>query len=528
MKKSTALVVMVSAIFLAAGFTACSDGSVPTDKTAAQAQSTGESVVADSKTIPKSDLVICMPEDLETFDPVGSSAMSTMTITKVIYTRLYTTDENMQPQPLFVKEMKVISDNEVDFVIPENGRFSDGTAISAEDVVYCLERARQSPNFQTLMKGINSFEVVDATTIKANTAGPVPYIQLALSHPGASILPKAYVEKAMAANDWNSPVCSGQYIVKSRSIGSNTVIEKNDFYWDATGESAAQNTSITFAVVPEASSRTIQVQTGEADVNYSFSTSDYNTVTADTALKLYEKTGSVIQYLCMNTQLAPYDNEKVRQAICYAIDRDAVMLIAADGFGTVEYSVLPPSTLGHEENPYGYSYDPEKAKRLLSEAGYPNGFETPLIAFNDRGKRVCEAVQQYLAEIGITANIQSYDSSVRMDMSNSNQIPLMAAQWGAMSDAALVLPRLFTESAIGGMNFSKYTNPKLDELFNTAQNSYDTDVRVKAYKESVELLAEAAPWCPIYIPNSFCLTRIDLQGVTLDGESLIDLYKLHY
>ena len=133
------------------------------------------------------------------------------------------------------------------------------------------------------------------------------------------------------------------------------MIEKNDFYWDATGESAAQNTSITFAVVPEASSRTIQVQTGEADVNYSFSTSDYNTVTADTALKLYEKTGSVIQYLCMNTQLAPYDNEKVRQAICYAIDRDAVMLIAADGFGTVEYSVLPPSTLGHEENPYGYS-----------------------------------------------------------------------------------------------------------------------------------------------------------------------------
>lgn len=526
MKKSKPFVAMFFVALLAAGLVACSNNSSQKDTATAQSQTSDDAIVANNGV--KSNLVICMPEDLETFDPVASSAMSTMTITKVIYTRLYTTDENMQPQPLFVKEMKVVSDNEVDFVIPTDKSFSDGTTITAEDIVYCLERARQSPNFQTLMKGIKSFEVIDATTIKANTEGPVPYIQLALAHPGTSILPKAYVEQAIATNDWNSPVCSGQYVVKSRAIGSSTVIEKNDLYWDAAGESAAKNTSITFSVVPEASSRTIQVQTGEADVNYSFSTSDYATVTEDAALKLYEKTGSVVQYLCMNTQLAPYDNEKVRQAICYAVDREAIMLIAADGFGTVEYSVLPPSTLGYEENPFGYDYDPEKAKKLLSEAGYPNGFETPLIAFNDRGKRVCEAVQQYLAEVGITANIQSYDSGVRMDMSNSNQIPFMAAQWGAMSDAGLVLPRLFTESAIGGMNFSKYTNPKLDKLFDVAQNSYDTDTRVKAYKESVEILAEAAPWCPIYIQNSFCLARADLQGVSLDGESLIDIYQLHY
>ncbi|MBQ4425119.1 MAG: ABC transporter substrate-binding protein [Lachnospiraceae bacterium] len=516
MKTTKRLIAALLALLMTLSLAACGGGSSST-----AAPSGG------ADTNKKTDLVICMPEDVQSFDPVVNTAISSQATCQMIYTRLYMTNAEAQPELLFAKEMKVVDENTIEFALHE-GKFSDGSEITADDVVYSLNRALASPNFSTLLKGVKTFEKVDDHTVRAITEGPVPYIQLALAHPGTGIIPKAYGEKAEANNDWNEPVCSGPYKVQSRKIGANTVIVKNENYWDNGGDTEAQNTSLTFSVVPEASSRTIQVQTGEADVNFSFATADYNTVTADSNVKLYKHTGTTVQYLAMNTSIEPFNDENVRKAINYAIDRAAVVQIVEDGFGTVQYSNLPPTTLGYNENPAGITYDLAKAKEFMAKSNYPNGFTTKFLAFNDRGKRVCEATQQYLADIGITAEIETYDSNVRMEMSNNNQIPIMAAQWGAMSDGALVLPRLFTEEAIGGVNFAKYFDPELDELFAIGRGTYDTTVRAKAYADAVAHLCEHCVWCPLYIPDAFVLTRADLQGVVQDGESIIQLFRLHY
>ena len=105
---------------------------------------------------------------------------------------------------------------------------------------------------------------------------------------------------------------------------------------------------------------------------------------------------------------------------------------------------------------------------------------------------------------------------------------MFSGQWGAMSDADLVLPRLFTQEAIGGMNFTHYTNPQLDELFAAGRSTYDEAERVSIYEDCVTLLADEAPWCPLYIPSAFALTNADLQGVELSGESIINMWNLHY
>jgi len=532
MKKVQRLAAASLAVMMAAGLAACGGGSSSTTAAATTAAASGETKAAEAAPAAdasgkRTDLVICMPEDVQSFDPVVNTAISSQATCQMIYTRLYQTNAEAQPEPLFAKEMNVVDDNTIEFVLNE-GKFSDGSDITAEDVAYSLNRALASPNFSTLLKGVTGFEVKDDHTVVAKTEGPVPYIQLALAHPGTGIIPKAYGEKAEAANDWNTPVCSGPYVVESRKIGANTVIVKNENYWDNGGDTEAQNTSLTFSVVPEASSRTIQVQTGEADVNFSFATADYSTVANDPNVKLYQKTGTTVQYLAMNTSIEPFNDENVRKAINYGIDRDAIVAIVEDGFGTPQYSNLPPTTLGYNENPAGITYDLEKAKEFMAASNYPDGFTTKFLAFNDRGKRVCEATQQYLAEIGITAEIETYDSNVRMEMSNNDQIPIMAAQWGAMSDGALVLPRLFTEEAIGGVNFAKYHDPELDELFAIGRSTYDTEVRAKAYADAVAHLGEHAVWCPLYIPDAFVLTRADLQGVVQDGESIIQLYRLHY
>lgn len=522
-KKTRIVSLMLAAVMGLSLLSGCGSKETPD---ASKSSTTNPGTSTPVSTTNREDLVICMPEDLETFDPISTSAMATQAIHKMMYVRLYDDSPDSQPIDWLAKEFNVISDTEIDITIHEGVKFSDGSDLTAEDVVYCLTRALESPNFATLLSSVERFEVIDATSFKIITKGPAPSIKLALMHPGTGILPKAYVEKALETGDWSDPVCSGPCKLESRTVGESTKLVKNDLFFDpATG---AQSNSYTFKYVPEASSRTIMVETGEADVNFSFATADYNRAKENPELTVHENVGTVVQYIGVDTTMAPFDNKLVRQALCYAINRDDVMTVVVEGLGVPAYSVLPPSTLGYVENPAGYTYDPEQAKALLAEAGYPNGFDTKLLAFNDLGKRVAEIVQMFLAEVGINATIETYDSSVRLSMIAAHQVPMFAGQWGAMSDADLVLPRLFTQEAIGGMNFTHYTNPALDELFAKARATYDTEERVGYYNECVEILADEAPWCPLYIASAFALTRADLQGVSVSGESIISLHMLHY
>ena len=512
---------LLAAVIGMSVFTACgsSPDSVSTEVKPAPSQN-GDSAEK------REDLVVCMQEDLATLDPINTSAIVTQAAHKLIYARLYVEDENYQPVPQLAKEFNVISDTEIDIKIHEGALFSDGTPITAEDVVYNLERALASPNFNTLMKAVEKFEVIDETTFKIVTKGPAPSIKQALMHSGASILPKTYVEKAIADDDWSSPICSGPFKFDSRNVGESVKVVKNDNFFDK--EDMAQCNSITLKFVPEANSRTILVETGEADVNFAFATADYERAKKNSDLTVHETTGVVVQYVGVDTTMAPFDNVKVRQALNYAINREDVMAAVVEGLGTAAYTVIPPSVPGYLENPMGYTYDTEKAKSLLAEAGYADGFDTQLFAYNDLGKRTAEIVQAFLAEVGINAAIEVRDASVRVSTLANHQAPMFVGAWGAMSDADLVLPRLFTQEAIGGMNFTHYTNPKLDELFEKGRSTYDEAERKGYYEECVKILAEAAPWCPMYTGKTFALTRADLQGVQLDGECIINLHRLHY
>ena len=527
MKKKVLSLLLVTAMSLSllAGCGGGGGGGGSTSKpggSAAAPSGSGAQVSTEGRT----DLVICMPEEVETFDPISTSAMSTQAVTNMMYVRLYLEDTNAELYECLAKDFNVVSDNEIQITIKDGFKFADGSDVTTEDVVYTLNRALESPNFSTLLATVTAFEVVDESTFRIVTTGPSPSIKLALSHPGTGILPKAYVEKALSTGDWSDPVCSGPFKLDNRKVGESVKVVKNDTYADPNTQ--AQCTSLTFRYVPEASSRTILVETGEADVNFSFATADYKRASENAGLKIHEHSGTVTQYIGVDTTQAPFDNKLVRQALCYAINRDDVITVVAEGLGAPAYGVLPPSTNGHLDNPSNYTYDPAKAKELLAQAGYPDGFETKLMAFNDLGKRVAEIVQMFLAEVGITAQIETYDSSVRLSMITNHQVPMFAGSWGAMADADLVLPRLFTEAAIGGMNFTHYFDPKLDDLFAKARSTYDDAERESYYNEAVTFLADEAPWCPLYVPSAFCLTRADLQGVELSGESIIEMWQLHY
>ena len=169
---------------------------------------------------PKEDLIIVMPEDLTSFDPLGGTGVPTQNIIRMIYTRLYidSDDGSMDPVACLAKDLYAVSDNEIDVKIYTGWKYSDGSEITVDDVVFCLNRAKGSATFATTLKMVDGFEKIDDETIAIKTQAPVPSIKHTLKHVGTSILPQAYVEKALADNDWSNPICSGPYKVAERSI----------------------------------------------------------------------------------------------------------------------------------------------------------------------------------------------------------------------------------------------------------------------------------------------------------------------
>ncbi len=524
--KKRLLSIFIATAMTAAALAGCGGAGNGGAETSGEVSNAAGQTAAAASNNGKTDLVVAMPDDLTTFDPVGTSAMADMSILKLLYLRLYTRDENQQPVPQLCEEYTKPSDTEHLFKIYEGVKFEDGTEVTAEDVAYCLNRAHESAIFATLMKSVEKIEAVDNYTVKITTSGAAPELLVALSHSGTCILPKSYVEQAVASGNWNEPVCSAQYTLGVRSLGDSVVIKKNENYFDE--ETAAKNTSITFKYVPEASSRTVMVQTGEADVNYRFNTTEYDLVSADPNVELHSTSGTVIQYFGMSVDKAPFDNKLVRQAVEYAINREDVMEVVAEGLGKVSYTVVPPTSLGYVENPGNYTYDVEKAKALLTEAGFPNGFDTTIAVFNDTGESLAQVVQVYLAQIGINAQISRYEASVRQSMFDNNEIECYCLSWGAEPDPELVYPRLFIQDAIGGYNYSHYSNDQVEKLLEDARGTSDSDERAKLYGEVQRIIMEDAPWAPCYVADTFTVTHAGLQGVYVDGESIINLHELHY
>jgi len=486
------------------------------------------SASAPAATEKREDLVIVMPEDLSTMDPLGNGTTITQNIHRTMYTRLYIDDDggSMDPVPALAKEFTAVSDTEIQIKIHTGWKYSDGSEITVDDVVYCLNRAKASPVFATTMAAVESYSKVDDETLSIKTTGPAPSIKHALKHVGTSILPQAYVEKALADNDWSEPICSGPYKLAERAIGEYTKVVKNEHY--SADVAVPQNNSLTFKFVPESTSRTIQVETGEADLNYQFGAADYARCMENPELKVYEKPGINTYYLGVDTTMAPFDDVRVRQALGYAINRDDVLFACVEGLGVPSYCVVPPTTHGYQENSAGYSYNVEKAKQLLAEAGYPNGFETRLLAFTNENKKIAEIVEMFLAEVGIKAEIDLYDSSVRAAMVADHDVPMLIASWGASPDADLVLPRLFTESAIGASNLTFYVNDEVQALLDQAHAIYDEDERNELYKQAVAIINEEAPWTPLFVKNAMGLARADLQGVVLSPETVRNFWTLHY
>jgi ABC-type transport system substrate-binding protein len=228
----------------------------------------------------------------------------------------------------------------------------------------------------------------------------------------------------------------------------------------------------------------------------------------------------------MNTEKAPFDNIKVRQAINYAVDKEAVIMVALDGAGVEAGSVLAPSFLGYKAGPY--EYNPEKAKALLKEAGLGDGFTTSIMTSGDDRKRIAEVLQANFADVGITATIEMLEWGTFIDSVLKGLEETLVLGWTSNPDPDATLTPIFFSGNIGGMNFSRINDPKIDQLLKQGREELDLAKRAKIYNQFHEYIMEQAPFVPLFVNNNITGAAAALKGVEQSPQGLWNIEKIHY
>jgi peptide/nickel transport system substrate-binding protein len=424
------------------------------------------------------------------------------------------------------------------FALRQGVKFHNGREMTAKDVKYSLERvvnpATQSPGagFFGAIKGFDAassgdtkelegVEVVDESTVKIVLSRPDATFLHVMALNFASVVPSEEAEKH-GPDFGKNPVGTGAFKLAEWTLGQRLVFERNADYHQA---GLPRLDEIVFEVGQEPIVALLRLERGEVDIaGDGIPPAKFLEVKNDPKFKDMIIEGSQLHtgYVTMNVKMAPFDNVKVRQAVNMAINKDRIVRII-NGRAVPANQPLPPLMPGYDESYEGFAYDQEKAKALLAEAGFADGFDTELFVANtDPQPRIAQAIQQDLAGIGIRAQIKSLaQANVIAAGGEADQAPMIWS--GGMAWIAdfpdpsnFYGPILGCGGAVpGGWNWSWYCNEELDARAAKADSMADpaqAEARIEEWKKIFTAIQDEAPWVPVFNEQRFTIRSDRLDG----------------
>lgn len=438
-------------------------------------------------------LIVAQGSDPVTLDPQGQNDEPSARVRVQIYETLVTQDHDLNIVPALATSWEQISPTEWEFKLREGVKFHNGDDFTAEDVKYTMQRVKNSPNMSFLVEAVTSVEVVDDYTVRITTEYPFAPLLAHLAHPGTSIVNRRAVEEAGDSYGATVSVGTGPFVFKEWVSGSHVTLVRNENYW---GEPAKVDELI-IRGIPEGTVRAIELETGGVDLAYDLEPMDELRLTGVPGIVIDKYEQLSTSYVGFNVTKAPLDNKLVRQAINYALDVEAVVDYIYTGLATQLNTPLPPRVWGYNPNVEGYTYDPDKARELLAEAGYADGLKLSLWT-NDNPLRmqIAEMFQANLAEVGIEVDVQILPWATYLEDTALGKHDMFILGWVTVTaDADYGLYALFHSSMAGDPgNRSFYSNPRVDELLDAGRREIDPEKREAIYHEVQEIIVEDAPW----------------------------------
>ena len=415
--------------------------------------------------------------------------------------------------------------------------FTPTRDFNADDVIFSFHRqwkkdhpyykvsggAYEYFNGMSMPDLLKAVEKVDDNTVKFVLNRPEAPMIANLAMDFASIFSAEYADKMLAAGTPEKvdlePVGTGPFILVDYQKDSIIRYVAHPDYWD--GKAAIDK--LVFAITPDPSVRYAKLKAGECHVMPYPNPADLAQMAKDPDVKLLEQEGLNVGYLAFNTEKKPFDNAKVRVALNYAINKQAIIDAVFQKAGKIAKNPIPPTIWSYNEATKDYPYDPEKAKAMLAEAGFPNGFETDIWAmpvqrpYNPNARRMAEVIQADWAKVGVKAKIVTYEWGEYLKRSKDGEHQTVLLGWtGDNGDPDNFLAVLLGCDAVGGANRARWCYKPFEDLIQKAKVVSDAAERTKIYEQAQLVFKEQAPWVTIAHSIVYMPVRNEVMDYKID------------
>ncbi|MFV0528644.1 MAG: ABC transporter substrate-binding protein [Lachnospiraceae bacterium] len=513
MKKKQIL--FLCALIITLALSGCSGG-----KSTQEGSDTTSDSLSSDEPVYGGSIAVGIPQDLEdSLDPHKAVAAGTREILFNIFEGLVKPDEDGNYIDAVAAEHQISDDGKTyTFTLRDGVKFHDGTEVTADDVVYSIERCADTSGGEPLVSAFSIIEKVTATD--ENT------VEIQLTEPNTEFL--AYLSVAIIPKDYTqqdtAPIGTGPYKFVSRTPGENIILEKNEEYW---GEEPYLD-EVTFKVLTDANAITTSLQSGSIDMAYHLNSTQILQL-GDT-FTIYEGSMNLVQALYLNNTSGPLADVRVRQAMAYAADRQEVMDMISDGKGAALGSSIFPSFTKYfsEELVDAYPQNIEKAKELLTEAGYPDGFDLVITVPSNYQPHIdtAQVLVEQLKQININATINLIEwESWLTDVYVNREYEATVIGVDATALTARALLERFVSDNSG--NFINYSNEEYDALFAEVIKTTDEARQIELYKQMEALLSEDAANVYLQDMADFVGMNSEYAGYTFYPLAVQDISKIY-
>ncbi len=484
---------------------------------------------------PGGDVILTYKDDVATLDPAIGYDWQNWSMIKSLFDGLMDYVPGTTTLRPGLAESYTLSEDGLvyTFKLRAGVKFHNGREMTAEDVKYSLDRVTnpetQSPGagfFGSIAgfenagaDGLSGVKVIDPQTVEITLSRPDATFLHVMALNFSYVVPKEAVEE-FGADFGKHPVGTGAFSLAEWTIGQRLVFQKNADYWMA---GVPYLDSITVEVGQEPVVALLRLQKGEVDVpGDGIPPAKFTEVMGDPeqAARVVEGGQLHTGYITMNVTQPPFDKVEVRRAVNMALNKERIVQII-NGRAVPANQPLPPSMPGYASDYKGYAYDPEGAKALLAEAGFPDGFETELYVMNtDPNPRIAQAIQQDLAAIGIKASLQNLAQANVIEAGGAGTAPMVwSGGMGWIADfpdpSNFYGPILGCAGAgDGGWNWAKYCNEALDAEAVKADSFRDPNdpARLAMWSEIYVKIMDDAPWAPVFNEQRYTMKSARMGG----------------
>lgn len=463
---------------------------------------------------PEGTLIVALSTNPDTLDAPITAERNAHNASRGIFDSLVWVNDEGEVVPELAESWEISEDGlEYIFHLREGVTFHNGEPFNADAVVFSWERyTNPELPWNERWRMADLLEKVDDYTVKITTEEPRPLLLRTIATTW-EIVPPGYFNEVGEVEFGIKPVGTGPFVFEEWVQGDHITLKANPNYWR---EGYPKVAEVIFRPIPESSTRVAAIQTGEVDVVGRLSSEEAQSLLGATGVQVIRYPVARVYYIAFNNLTSgvgqPTEDPLVRQAMNYAVDVQAIVDALFDGFAKPASGFVATGELG-----YGavepFAYDPDMARDLLAEAGYPNGFTMdfacPAGAYT-HFEEVCEAIQGYLSEVGIETNLEIMESGQYWDLEANKELPpLFGDSWSEVSGEAY--NRM--AGALLGMDasYSSWEDETIISTLGQIATTVDEDARKQLYEELQAYMIDNPPFIYLYEPMAFEAIRDHVQ-----------------